>query len=146
MLDYLAILFGEIPVGPEGFYRFGDRFGRFHELRGFGRRNPGELDPFRFDSDKGHQILKKGELSSGVVITFQVMAFTRMSAGHPHPVGPFPQSRQEKLRAHPPCARDPDHPDIGRILHPAHPGQVRRSVTAPVTKKTYDFRFPFVHD
>jgi hypothetical protein len=41
------------------------------------------LNPPGLDAHVLHQILKKGELSAGVVITFQVMAFAGMSPGYP---------------------------------------------------------------
>jgi hypothetical protein len=68
-----------------------------------------------------------------------------MSAGYPDRIGPFTQGREEKLRAHPARAGNPDDPDIGRIFHPADSGQIRRPVTAPVAQKTDDFGFKLGH-
>jgi len=85
-----------------------------------------------FGPHQFHQILKQGEFATGIVITFQVMAFTGMSPGDPDAVGTFPQGRQEKLRIHPAGARNPDDPDVGRVLHPADAGQVGGPVAAPV--------------
>ena len=89
-----------------------------------------------------YKVGKKGEFASGVVITFQVMAFTGMSPGHPHPVGTLPQGGQEKLGAHATGAGNPDDPDVGRVLHPAYAGQVRCAVAAPIAQKGYCFISP----
>jgi len=53
---------------------------QFDELAGFGRRNPREMESTGFHPHVFDEILKEGEFSSGVVITFQVMAVSRMSA------------------------------------------------------------------
>ena len=92
-----------------------------------------------------HQVVEQGKFTTCVVITFQVMAFSGMSAGHPDRVGPFPQGGQGKLGAHAPRAGDADDPDVGRVFHPADAGEIRGSVAAPVAQKTDDFRFPIRH-
>jgi hypothetical protein len=92
-----------------------------------------------------HQILKKGEFASGVIITFQVMAFTGMSPRHPDAVGPLTQGGQEKFRIHPPGAGDPNRPDVGWIFHPSDACQVGSTIAAPIAQKGNNFRFPFGH-
>jgi hypothetical protein len=89
--------------------------------------------------------LKQGEFATGIVITFQVMAFTGMSPGYPDAVSSFPHGRQEKLRIHPAGARNPDDPDIGRVFHPADSGKVGGSITAPVAQESRNFWFPIRH-
>jgi hypothetical protein len=79
-----------------------------------------------------HEIVKKGKFTTGIIITFQVMAFTGMSPGHPYAVCSFPQGRQKELGAHTAGAGDSDDPDVRRIFHPADTGQVGSAVTAPV--------------
>jgi hypothetical protein len=79
-----------------------------------------------------NQILKQCKFASGIVITFQVMAFSGMSPGNPDAVGSFPQSCQEKLRAHASRAGNTDNPDIGWIFHPAHSGKIGGTITTPV--------------
>jgi hypothetical protein len=86
------------------------------KLAGFGRRNPGEMKPAGFDTHEFYEILKQGEFSSGVVITFQVMAVAWMSAGNPDPVCTLSESRQKKLGIHPAGAGHPDYPDVRGIL------------------------------
>jgi hypothetical protein len=92
-----------------------------------------------------HQVLKQREFASGIIITFQVMAFAGMSPGHPDAVRAFPQGGQEKLRIHPSGAGDSNHPYVGWIFHPPNTGQVGSTVAAPVAQKGNDFRFPFGH-
>jgi hypothetical protein len=48
------------------------------------------MDPFGLDTHMGHQFFEKREFPAGKIITFQVMAFARMSPRYPDPVGPFP--------------------------------------------------------
>ena len=91
------------------------------------------------------QVFKQRKFSTGIVITFQVMAFSGMSPGHPDAVGPFPQGGQKEFGTHPTGAGDPDHPDIGRIFHPAHAGQVGGAVAAPVAQESHNFWFPIRH-
>jgi hypothetical protein len=92
-----------------------------------------------------HQVLKQGKFASGVVITFQVMAFAGMSPGHPDAVCAFSQGGQKKLGVHPASTGDSNHPDVGWVFHPPNPCQVGSTVAAPVAQKSYDFRFPFRH-
>ena len=74
-------------IGADGLDFFGDLLDDLDELGGFGRRDPGKMDAILLDPHMGCQVLEEGEFPTGVVITFQVMAFTRMSAGHPDGVG-----------------------------------------------------------
>ena len=90
------------------------------------------MNALGLDTHMGHQFVEKGEFPTSKIITFQVIAFARMSPGYPDPIGPFPQSSQGKLGIHSSRAGNPDHADMRRILHPADTGQVRRAVTAPV--------------
>jgi hypothetical protein len=69
------------------------------------------------------------------------MAFTRMSAGYPYGIRTLTQGGQDELDAHPAGAGNPDYPDVGRVFHATHAGEISRAVAAPVAKKTYDFRF-----
>jgi hypothetical protein len=78
------------------------------------------------------QVLKKSKFASGVIITFQVMAFAGMSPGHPDAVCALTQGREEKLRVHPAGAGDPYSPDVGWIFHPSDPCQVSSTIAAPV--------------
>jgi hypothetical protein len=79
-----------------------------------------------------HKVFKQRKLSTGVVITFQVMAFTGMSPGDPHPVGALPKGGKGELEVHPPGARYPDDPYVRRVFHPADTGKIGGAVTAPV--------------
>jgi hypothetical protein len=92
-----------------------------------------------------HQILKQSKFATGVVITFQVMAFAGMSPGYPDAVCPFTQGGKKEFGTHPSGAGNPDHPDIGRIFHPAHAGQIGRAIAAPVAQESHNFWFPIRH-
>jgi len=85
-----------------------------------------------FDPHEFNQVLKEGEFSTGIVITFQVMAFAGVSPGHPDAVCAFAQRRQKKFGAHPSGAGNPDDPDVGRILHSADTRQIGGAIAAPV--------------
>jgi len=69
-----------------------------------------------------HQVSKQDEFSTGVIITFQVMAFAGMSPRYPNGIGTLPQSRQSEFGTHAAAAGDSDDPDIGGIFHPADAG------------------------
>jgi len=112
------------------------------KLAGFGRRNPGEMEPARFDTHVFYEILKQGEFSSGVVITFQVMAVARVSAGNPDPVCTLSESCQKKLGIHPAGTGHPDYPDVWRILQSAHTGKVCGAVGAPIAEEGNYFGLP----
>ena len=73
------------------------------------------------------------------------MTFTGMSAGNPDTVRSLPESGKQKLDTDSPGAGNPDDTNVWRIFHSAYPGQISRSITAPVAKKTYDYRFPIRH-
>jgi hypothetical protein len=145
MLGYLGLGFYKSFVGAQFSDGFGDVVDDFDKLGRFRRRHPGKLQASGGDSHVFHQILEQRKLASGVVITFQVMAFTRMSPGHPHAVSPFSQSGQKKLRAHATGAGNPYDTDIGRVFHPAYTGEVGCPVAAPVAQKGNNFRIPFGH-
>jgi hypothetical protein len=73
------------------------------------------------------------------------MAFTRMSPGYPDGIGAFPQRRKGEFGTHATSARDAYHPGGSWILHAADTGQVGGAIAAPITEKTYYFRFPISH-
>jgi hypothetical protein len=119
-------------IWSEGLNFIGDFPDNFHKLGGFCRRDPGKLETAGFGSHVFHQILKQSEFATGVVITFQVMAFSGMSPGYPDAVGPLTQGGQKEFGTHPSGAGNSDHPNIGRILHPADTGKIGRTIAAPV--------------
>jgi hypothetical protein len=91
------------------------------------------------------QIFQERELSPCVVITFQVMAFARVSPGHPNAIRTVPKGGQDELRTHPAGTGHADNPKIRRILEPAHTGQIRSPVTAPITQEGSNLGFPITH-
>ncbi len=97
------------------------------------------MNPVFFHTHVFQQIGHHGKLTACIVITFQVMAFAGMSAGHPHTVGPFPEGGQDKFGTHASGAGNADDSYVFRVLHAAYPGKIRCAVTAPVTQEAYNF-------
>ena len=122
MSGYLGQFLSEVRVRPQGLDGLRDLGDHLNELGGFGRRDPGELQAAGFDPHVLHEILEQREFAAGVVITFQVMAFSGMSPGDPDAVGPLAQRGQEELGVHAAGAGDADHPDVGRVFHAADAG------------------------
>jgi hypothetical protein len=121
---------------------FGDHLDEFGRLC---RGDPGKLQTAGFNSHVFHQVLKQREFASGVIITFQVMAFAGMSPGYPDAVCTFTQGSQKKLRIHPAGTGDSNDPYVRWIFHPSNTCQVGSTVATPVAQKGNDFRFPFGH-
>src|SRR6056297_3978397 len=94
------------------------------------------MDTVTFNTHMFEQIAHESKFPACIVITFQVMAFTRMSTGYPYTVSPLPQGRQDVFRAQTACAGNPYHPDIGRILHPGDTGKIGCTIAAPVAKES----------
>ena len=92
-----------------------------------------------------HQILEQGKFAAGIVITFQVMAFSGVSPGDPDTVCALTQRCQKEFGIHPPGAGNADDPDIGRIFHPADAGKISGAITAPIAQESCNFWFPIRH-
>ena len=73
------------------------------------------------------------------------MTVPRVSPGDPDPIGAMAEGGQNKLRVYPGGARDPDYPDIGRVLEATYARQIGRTITTPVTEKSSNFWFPVSH-
>jgi hypothetical protein len=86
-----------------------------------------------FDSHIFQQVFKQCKFSTGIIITFQVMAVARMSPGDPHTVRPVTQGCKDQFWAYPGRARDPDNPEIRGILESAYTSQIGCTITTPVT-------------
>jgi hypothetical protein len=100
------------------------------------------VKPARLHADVFQEVFQENEFPSGIVITFQVMAFTGVSPGNPHAVRTVPEGRQNKLGGHPSRAGNADDPEVGRVLKPVHTGKIRRAVGAPVAEKGRNPWFP----
>ncbi len=76
------------------------------------------------------------------------MAVTHVSAAHQHPVGAVLQRPQNMVGRYGSGTHDANRPDIGGVTQPAHAGQVRRSVGAPVTHECnyFGFKSIFFHN
>lgn len=88
-----------------------------------------------FDAHVLNKVLEQGEFSSGIVITFQVMAVTWVSSRNPDSISTLPESCQEKLGIHPTGTWDPNGSDVRGILQPAHPGKICCPVGAPIAEE-----------
>ena len=95
-----------------------------------------------FDTHVLDEILEEGEFSSGVIITFQVMAVSRVSAGDPNSVSPLSKSCQEKLGVHTAGTGHPDGPDVGGVLQTAHSRQIGCAVRTPIAEEGNYFWLP----
>jgi hypothetical protein len=73
------------------------------------------------------------------------MAVARVSTGYPYSIRTVTEGCQYELGGYPGRTGHPNNPEIWRILKAAHAGQVRCTVTAPVTEKGCDFWFPVAH-
>jgi len=91
------------------------------------------------------EIVQQGKFSSGVIITFQVMALTRVSPRNPNAIRAAHQSRQNELRAHPGGARDPDGPYIRWVLNSIYSSQIAGGITAPAAQEGRNLWFPIIH-
>jgi hypothetical protein len=103
------------------------------------------MQPLGADAGDFEQMLGQLDLFFGLDITFQVMAVAEMSPGHQDPVGAGFQRRDDKGRIHPARAHDPDRAQVGRILHPGYPGEVRAGIGTPVAKKRHNLWLEFYH-
>ena len=103
------------------------------------------MEPSLFDAYMFQQALQHSEFSSCVVITFQVMAVTGVSAGNPYAVRSMSKSGQNKFRAHPGRTWNANNSEIRRILKPADSSQISSTVTTPVTEKRRYFGLPVTH-
>jgi hypothetical protein len=119
-----------------------DFLDHINKLACFSRRDPREVKPAFFDAHILNKVLEQGEFSSGIVITFQVMAVTRVSSGNPDSISTLPESCQEKLGIHPTGTWDPNGSDVRGILQPAHPGKICCPVRAPIAEEGNYFRLP----
>jgi len=102
------------------------------------------MKPAGFQAQGMVKIIEKRELAARVVVAGDIMAVSGMATRYPHPVSAAPEGLQDELGAHPARTRYAYYPYVRRIGHPAHSGQVRCPVTAPVTKKGYylGLKFP----
>ena len=103
------------------------------------------MESSRFNADMLQESFKQGEFSSGVVITIQVMAFARVSPGDPDAVRAVTQCGKDEFGTHSAGTGHPDNPEIGRILQAAHPGEIRRAITAPVAEERRNLWLPVIH-
>jgi len=132
MLTDLGFSFYKIFMGPQRLDFIRHHVDHVHKLRRLCRRDPGKLETAGLDPHIFNKIFKQRKFSAGVVITFQVMAISGMSPGHPYTIRALPEGGQNELRAHSTGTGNPDHPDMRRIFHAADARKVCGAITAPV--------------
>ena len=74
------------------------------------------------------------------------MAIAGVAAGDDDAVGAVSERLQKQHEVDSPCAGQTDHPDIGRVLDAAGPGQVGAGVRTPVADEGDDFGLESTHD
>jgi hypothetical protein len=94
-----------------------------------------------FNPDIFQKIFEDGEPPSGVEIATDIVALARMSAGNPNPVHAPTKGLQNVIGFHAPGTGNANDPDIGRIGHSPHPGQIRGPVRTPIAQKSRNARF-----
>jgi hypothetical protein len=119
-------------MGPQRLDHSGNLIDHFHKLRRFCRGDPGKLETAGLNPHIFNKVFKQRKISSGIVITFQVMAISRMSTGHPDAVCALSKGGQNKLRTHSTGTGDSNHPDVGWIFHSADTRKICSAITAPV--------------
>jgi hypothetical protein len=87
------------------------------------------------DAREIQELLQKNHPFPGHGITFQVMAVPGVSSPHQHSVNPSLKSLDDVMGGYGRGTHNPDDPKVGGILNPAHSGQVRGCVSAPVAEK-----------
>ncbi len=100
------------------------------------------MEPAGFNPHVLDEVVKEGELSSGVVITFQVMAVPGVSPGNPNTISTLAESGQDELGIHPPRAGYPDDPDVRGVLQSAYPGKICGAVRTPIAEEGNYLRLP----
>ncbi len=82
---------------------------------------------------------------NGVIITHLVMTLAKLSAAHKYSIHTIVEGIDDKERIHSPGTHDPDHANIGRILHSCYASGICCRVAAPVAEKTEDSRLECFH-
>ena len=113
----------------------------FRENLSFGGRNPLKLQVAFVHAEYFQDLVRSLDDDLAFFITSQVMAVTDVSAGDHHAVSARFESAQQKPVVHPPGAHQADEPNVGRVLHPCHSGQVCAGVGTPVAHKREELWF-----
>jgi hypothetical protein len=119
-------------MGSQRLDHVSDLIDHFHKFRRLCRGNPGKLEAAGLNPHIFNKVFKQDKFSSGIVITFQVMAISGMSPGHPDAVRALSEGGQNKFRTHSTGTGDSNHPDMGWIFHSADARKIRGAITAPV--------------
>jgi hypothetical protein len=93
---------------------------------------------FRINAEHFHQFQGHIEHLFSLQITVQVMTVTDVSPGDQHAISAKLEGLQEKTMVYSPRTHDTNDPNIGRILYPTHPSQIRGCVSTPVAGKCHN--------
>jgi len=99
------------------------------------------MDALQVDADYVEQFAEHDPATTGVVVAGVVMAVARVAAGHQHGIRPDLEGLDDQVEIDPPRTRQPDDPDIRRILQPVRPRKVGPQIRAPVAYERNHFRF-----
>jgi hypothetical protein len=78
------------------------------------------------------------------MITFQVMAFSKMSPHDDYAIRTFDQSINNQVRMNHTRAHHPDRPHVGGILQAGYTCKISSGIRTPVAKKADDFGFKVI--
>jgi hypothetical protein len=107
----------------------------------FGGAHPFQGEPFGIDSEAVEDQADGLKACGCLMITVQVMAFTRVSAHDQNAVRALEEGMHDEVRAHHPRAHHADGPHVGGVLKARNPGEITAGVSAPVAQKPDDDGF-----
>src|SRR3989339_1502021 len=103
------------------------------------------MDSVSFDAHMFQKISHECKFSSRIIITIQVMTFTRMSPGYPYGIGSFSKGGKDEFGTHSSGTGNSNNPDICGIFHSADPCKICCTIAAPVAKKADYFNIFIIH-
>jgi len=145
-----AMLFSGV---PELFYGIGAQFlqtlnqlgHRICEELSFASTDPPEPDPILRKPHLLQDPFEDGQSSAGLIISRLIMTVSWMAPPNQNSVRSIDESLEDINGIDGSRAHQMDDADIGGILLPSGPGQVRSRIGAPVAKKGYNPRFKLSH-
>ena len=131
----------ELGRGSELVDAFGERGDHGLPALAFGGGHPRVLEAAGIDADDGQEFLQRFEAAAGVVVAFRIVAVTRVTAGHEHPVGAGKQGFQREQGIDAARTGDADDTQVRRLGETSDPGSIGAAIGAPVAEEAYDPEF-----
>ena len=131
----------ELGRGSELVNAFGERGDHGLPALAFGGGHPRVLEAPGIDADDGQEFLQRFEAAAGVVVAFRVVAVTRVTAGHEHPVRAGKQGFQREEGIDAARTGDADDTQVRRLSETSDPRGVGAAIGAPVAEEAYDPEF-----